>query len=61
MVRPKRFFFQIWWLGRPGFKDLMSSKLNELVASSGPCRNSVDFWQTLSRGTRQFLKGSRRI
>jgi hypothetical protein len=57
LVRPNRFFFQTWWLGRLGFKDMLSDKLTELAALTGPCWNSVDFWQEWSRGTRQFLKG----
>ncbi|XP_071680408.1 uncharacterized protein [Lolium perenne] len=52
-----RFFFQTWWLGVPGFGDLMREKIRGFIFDHGPHRCSVETWQYVSRNSRQFLKG----
>jgi hypothetical protein len=52
-----RFFFQTWWLGVPGFGDLLRKKIRGFIFDHGPHRCSVEAWQYVSRNSRQFLKG----
>jgi hypothetical protein len=43
LLKP-RFFFQTWWLGVPGFQDMVSDKIRECITGKGPHRSSVDLW-----------------
>jgi hypothetical protein len=55
--RSPRFFFEKSWLERPEFVSLVTSKWNELAAESVPGADSIDRWNRVSGGLRQFLKG----
>jgi hypothetical protein len=55
-VKP-RLFFQTWWLGVPGFLDLVSNKISECIREKGPHRSSIDLWKCISRVLRQLVRG----
>jgi exonuclease III len=55
--RSPYFFFEKGWMERPNFGELVSSKWRELVAGLGTCYDSIERWQRVSAGLRQFLKG----
>jgi hypothetical protein len=57
LKKSSRFFFQTWWFGVPGFGELVKDRLSQAGVASGPHRCSIDLWQGISRGLRQFLKG----
>jgi hypothetical protein len=56
-VRSPRFFFQTWWFGIPGFGELVRGKIDSAILDAGVHRSSIDLWQHIARGLRQFLKG----
>jgi hypothetical protein len=55
--RSSWFFFEKGWLERPEFVDVVSSKWRLLEEAGGTFTDSIDAWQSLSAGIRQFLKG----
>jgi hypothetical protein len=57
LKRSPRFFFQTWWFGVPGFGELVRCRLASAISAAGTQRSSVDLWQHIARGLRQFLKG----
>ena len=55
--RSPRFFFEKACLERPDFVEMVTHKWHELESQGGPFRDSIDAWQHVSSGLRQFLKG----
>ena len=57
LPRTTRFFFQTWWFKVSGFESLVKGKILGLLSEGGPHRGSIEQWQFVSRGIRQFLRG----
>jgi hypothetical protein len=56
LIRSNRFFFETGWLEGEGFQDTMLGMWQQLLLRVGG-RDIVDWWQFMSAGLRQKLRG----
>ena len=55
-IRSNRFFFEVGWFELEGFRELVLSNWDRLAACGGG-RDIVDWWNHMSGGLRQYLRG----